>query len=245
MQIEVPDILLGQLRTGGTEAGEDVKILAEHRFRGTLVVGSPGMGKSALLAEMGLQDIRQGLGVLIIDPHTMVQDVIARIPPERVQDVVVISFRHDESPLWPVLDVARKDDEQLLVAEYLFDAWRAQYGRESIQARAEAVLSNALLAIPRKSGISPVELLALLCLQFYRWSALGEKALGELDFGLRAYFQGTVLNIGERVFQEWAQSVVNKLLPLINYTWLRRATTGTPRGEGTTICPLKSYGIRI
>src|SRR5580704_14134447 len=175
MTVEVPTI-----RVGKGKNDKPVRIAAEHRERGTLVVGQPGLGKSSLLASMALQDIEAGLPVLVIDPATMVAQLIARIPPARLKDVVVISLRHDDAPLWPVFGIARREGEQLTVAQQLVAAWRAQYGNESIGPRAESVLANALLSIPQKSGVSPVELLAVLSLKFYRWAALETRALNEI-----------------------------------------------------------------
>lgn len=57
----------------------------------TVLLGPTGSGKSTAMANLALADIRAGRGVLVIDPKTdLVTDLLARIPPERHHEVVVV-----------------------------------------------------------------------------------------------------------------------------------------------------------
>ncbi|MFA5750302.1 MAG: DUF87 domain-containing protein, partial [Candidatus Shapirobacteria bacterium] len=60
----------------------------EDRQRHFYIVGQTGVGKSWLLADMALQDIKAGHGVCFIDPHDTYESILERIPPERVDDVI-------------------------------------------------------------------------------------------------------------------------------------------------------------
>ncbi len=63
----------------------------ETRLRHVYIVGQTGTGKSTLLLNMALDDITSGAGVTILDPHgSLITDILARIPPEREEDVVMI-----------------------------------------------------------------------------------------------------------------------------------------------------------
>jgi type IV secretory pathway TraG/TraD family ATPase VirD4 len=54
-------------------------------------MGVTGTGKSTLLARLVLHDITAGRGVVVIDPKTdLVDRILERIPPERLDDVVVL-----------------------------------------------------------------------------------------------------------------------------------------------------------
>ncbi|MBI4122276.1 MAG: type IV secretion system DNA-binding domain-containing protein [Parcubacteria group bacterium] len=78
----------------------DVRILREDRRRHTYIIGKSGSGKSWLLANMARQDIANGEGVCVIDPHgDLVDDVLAAIPKERVDDVIVFDPADAAYPL--------------------------------------------------------------------------------------------------------------------------------------------------
>ena len=51
-------------------------IKTDDRRRHMYVIGKTGMGKSQLLENMAIQDIRSGRGVAVVDPHG---DMIERI----------------------------------------------------------------------------------------------------------------------------------------------------------------------
>jgi len=79
---------------------KDVKIKRDDRRRHTYIIGKSGTGKSQLLANMAIQDILNGEGVCIIDPHgDLIDDVISRIPPERAEDVILFSPADTKRPL--------------------------------------------------------------------------------------------------------------------------------------------------
>jgi len=70
------------------------------RRRHTYIIGKSGVGKSVLLANMAVQDIQNGEGVCVLDPHgDLISDILDRIPPERAEDVIVFSPGDLERPL--------------------------------------------------------------------------------------------------------------------------------------------------
>jgi hypothetical protein len=82
------------------EVIKEVKIKREDRRRHTYVIGKSGVGKSVLLASMAIQDIINGEGVCVIDPHgDLIKDIISRIPPERANDVILFAPADIERPL--------------------------------------------------------------------------------------------------------------------------------------------------
>ena len=73
------------------ETGRDIAVGDTARCGGFYVLGQPRTGKSELLTYMALQNIENGHGLLFIDPHTeAIQKLIARIPKERLKDVVYL-----------------------------------------------------------------------------------------------------------------------------------------------------------
>lgn len=78
----------------------EIKMKREDRRRHAYIIGKSGVGKSVLLASMAVQDIVNGEGVCIIDPHgDLIKDVISRIPPERAEDVILFAPADIERPL--------------------------------------------------------------------------------------------------------------------------------------------------
>ena len=78
----------------------EIKMKREDRRRHSYIIGKSGVGKSVLLASMAIQDIVNGEGVCVIDPHgDLINDIINRIPPERAQDVILFAPSDIERPL--------------------------------------------------------------------------------------------------------------------------------------------------
>jgi hypothetical protein len=96
----IPDegIILGQNIYRGVV--KDIKIKRDDRRRHTYIIGKSGVGKSQLMANMAIQDIVNGEGVCVIDPHgDLIEDIISRIPAERAEDVILFSPADNERPL--------------------------------------------------------------------------------------------------------------------------------------------------
>ncbi|MEK7453242.1 MAG: DUF87 domain-containing protein [Patescibacteria group bacterium] len=86
----LPDngILIGTNVYRGIET--QVKLPKEDRLRHLYIIGQTGTGKSVSLKNMIQQDIENGEGVCFMDPHgDDLEDVLTRIPKERMEDVVV------------------------------------------------------------------------------------------------------------------------------------------------------------
>ncbi len=89
---DIPDegILLGNNTYRGVT--RDIRIKRDDRRRHMYVIGKSGTGKSQFMAGMAIQDIMNGEGVCVIDPHgDLIADVLERIPPERAEDVILFS----------------------------------------------------------------------------------------------------------------------------------------------------------
>jgi hypothetical protein len=72
----------------------------EDRLRHFYVIGQTGTGKTTLLKNMIVQDIYNGEGVAFFDPHgNDVQDILARIPKERYDDVIYFDPSYMARPM--------------------------------------------------------------------------------------------------------------------------------------------------
>ena len=91
-------ILLGVNEYRG--ATTDIHMAPEDRLRHFYVIGQTGTGKTTMLKNMIVQDIQQGEGVCMIDPHgSDIQDILNQIPPERAEDVIYFDPAHTARPM--------------------------------------------------------------------------------------------------------------------------------------------------
>ena len=73
------------------EKGAQVAIGDEERCGGMYILGQPQTGKSTLLVSLALNDVKNGYGILFIDPHTdAITALHARIPDYRRKDIVFL-----------------------------------------------------------------------------------------------------------------------------------------------------------
>ncbi|MCX7589819.1 MAG: ATP-binding protein, partial [Patescibacteria group bacterium] len=90
--------LIGQTNFRGEK--KPVYITNEDRMRHIYIIGQTGTGKSTLLGDMFLEDIRAGKGIAVIDPHgDLVENALSFVPKERIDDVIYFDPGDLERPL--------------------------------------------------------------------------------------------------------------------------------------------------
>jgi len=140
-------ILLGKTVFRGQE--KNVYIAnAEDRRRHFYIVGQTGVGKSGFLSEMIRQDIVNGNGVGVIDPHgELVEDILAIIPKERASDVVLFEPFQTEKPCGlNMLEWDTPEQKDTAVSEMISIFYRL-FPPEMIGPMFEHYMRNAMLAI--------------------------------------------------------------------------------------------------
>jgi len=91
-------IILGQNIYRGQK--KDIYIKRQDRRRHSYLIGKSGTGKSTMIASMAIQDILNGEGVCVLDPHgDLIEDILLRVPPERAEDVILFAPADLERPL--------------------------------------------------------------------------------------------------------------------------------------------------
>jgi len=77
-----------------------VRILRDDRRRHFYIIGQTGTGKSAFIQGLVRQDIENGEGVALIDPHgDLAENVLTYIPPARAEDVIYFNPGEIERPI--------------------------------------------------------------------------------------------------------------------------------------------------
>ena len=77
----------------------EIRMTDSDRRRHMYVIGQTGTGKTVVLQELAKQDARTGKGFCFIDPHgDAIEDILACIPKERAEDVIVFDPSDMERP---------------------------------------------------------------------------------------------------------------------------------------------------
>ena len=64
-------------------------IKRKDRRQHMYILGKSGTGKSVLLSNLIVQNIQNGEGVCVVDPHgDLVEDIMTYIPKERAKDII-------------------------------------------------------------------------------------------------------------------------------------------------------------
>ncbi len=136
-------LVLGVNDHGGVS--KRVTLSPDQRSKHIHAIGASGTGKSTFLLNLITQDIRNGDGVAVLDPHgDLIDAVLERIPPERVKDVVLLDPADEQFPVgFNILD-AHSDLEKNLLSSDLVAVFRrlsTSWGDQMT-----SVLGNAILA---------------------------------------------------------------------------------------------------
>jgi len=133
----------------------------------THILGPTGCGKSTAMLNLILADINAGRGVLVIDPKTdLVNDVLARIPESRSQDVVVID-PSDPCPVGFNPFAFKEYGNANLIADAVLAVFKEVFS-ENWGIRSADVMTAALLTLAQSEGSSLLWLPALLTNEEFR-----------------------------------------------------------------------------
>ncbi len=122
-------------------------IKRKDRRQHTYVLGKSGTGKSALMFNMIIQNIINGEGVCVVDPHgELVEGVLSAIPPHRMKDVVYFNPADTDYHIgFNVLELVDHKYKHL-VASGLMGIFTKIWAN-AWSARMEYILNNTILAL--------------------------------------------------------------------------------------------------
>jgi hypothetical protein len=133
--------------TNFRNASIEFGIKRDDRRRHIYIVGKSGVGKSVLIENMAINDVIKNSGVIIVDPHGELADkVMACIPDDRINDVIVFDPSDREFPIAFNLLEAVDDDFKSLVASGFVGIFKKIFGN-SWGPRLEHILRNTVLAL--------------------------------------------------------------------------------------------------
>lgn len=146
--------------------GRKVFISEDDRRRHMYIVGKTGTGKSEFLKDMILQDIRNGKGVCVVDPHgELVDELMAFMPVERAEDVIYFDPSDVERPMGLNIMEAETEDQKHFVVGAIINLMYKLYDPHKtgiIGPRFEHAIRNAMLTVMYEPGATFIEVVRVL-----------------------------------------------------------------------------------
>lgn len=163
-EIPTSGLYLGKSTYRGTS--RPIYMQQDDRRRHTYIIGKTGVGKSVLLKDMILQDIRDGKGVAVIDPHgDLVESLLPLIPPERAEDVIYFDPSEGERPMGLNMLEAHTEEQKHFVCSSIIGLMYKLYDPQKtgiIGPRFEHAIRNAMLTVMVEPGASLIEVVRVL-----------------------------------------------------------------------------------
>jgi hypothetical protein len=189
----------------------------EDRRRHLYVVGKTGVGKSTLLANMIINDLKHDEGLAVIDPHgDLVETVLDYIPRRRINDTVVLDPSDPEAVVQLNLFDGGSVVHRELIASGLVAMFHKLYGH-SWGPRLEHILRNALLTLlSRQARLEDIT--RLLTSDSYRQRVLDKVT----DPVLHAFWTQEFEPMHERQRTEAIAPILNKVGQFVSSPLVRR-----------------------
>ncbi len=203
------DVVLGRNSHHGQETS--IGLTADERARHVYVIGGTGNGKTTMLQYGIIQDIENGRGVAVIDPHgDLAATVLKHIPQERIKDVIYFNPDDLDHPIGlnllemtPGLSGTALLREKDKVTESVVSMFRKIFSDDDTGGhRIEYVLRNAVLTAMTVEGATIFTILKLLQNAEYRKKVtdkLGEGSLKDFwksDLGQAGNMQRVKMSLG-------------------------------------------------
>ncbi len=182
-------------------------IKSKDRDRHMYVIGKTGMGKSTLLENMAIQDIRNGEGIAFLDPHGATVDrLIDYIPEERIKDVVYFAPFDLEHPIaFNVMEDVGYDKRHLVVSGLM--ATFKKIWEDAWSARMEYILTNTLLALLEYPDATLLGVNRMYTDKDYRTKVVDNVK----DPVVKDFWTKEFANYGDRYTQEATPAIQNKI----------------------------------
>lgn len=132
------------------------------------VIGKTGVGKSTLLLNMAISDIKKGKGLCIIDPHgDIAETILHHIPEDRLEDVIYFNPKDLEYPIAFNPLKAVHPNYHHLVTSGLISTFKKIWA-DSWGPRLEYILRFALLTLLEYPHSTLLDIQPLLTDMFFR-----------------------------------------------------------------------------
>jgi hypothetical protein len=189
-------------------------------------IGKTGTGKTTMLENMAIADIREGKGVAIVDPHgDFVDRVLDFIPPERINDVVVFDPADRKYPIgFNLLESVDPDMKNIVTSGLvgIFQKiWAFTWGP-----RLEHILRNTILALLDYPGSTLLGVLKMLVDDNFRKRVVNQVK----DPVIKEFWEKEFTGYNERLRSEAISPIQNKVGQFVSSSTIRNII-GQPKSS--------------
>lgn len=193
-------------------------IKQKDRTRHMYVIGKTGMGKSTLLENMIIQDIQNGEGVCVIDPHgSLAEKILDFIPESRIKDTIYFAPFDSEHPIGLNVLEQVEPAKRHLVANGLMAAFKKVFGEERFSDRIQYILNNIILSLLENEGQSLLGVNRMLNDKEFRKFIVSNVK----DPSVRSFWEEEYAKAGDKYQQEAAPGIQNKIGQFISNPLIR------------------------
>lgn len=211
-------ILLGHNEYRGVNT--PIRYLPKDRTRHHYIIGKSGSGKSAFISYMSRQDIANGDGVCIVDPHgDLVEDALAHTPKEQAKNVIVFDPSDIQRPMGLNLLEAKTNEEKDRASLDAMEIFIKLFGNEIFGPRIQHYFRNGCLTLmdDEEEGATLIDVPRLFVdEEFQRY-----KVSKCRNVVVRSFWEHEMAKTGAREKEEMIPYFSSKFGPFITNTTMR------------------------
>lgn len=188
------------------------------RRRHVYIVGKSGTGKSTLIANMAINDMINGEGLAVVDPHGDLSEIILDYVPEyRINDVIYLdAAAASRRPFRMNLFEVKNPEQGELVASGIVSIFQKLYGY-SWGPRLEYILRNCILTLIARPNSTLVDVPRILTDRAFRKSVVAVID----DIVLKNFWENEFEKMNDKLQTEAISPILNKVGQFVSSPTIR------------------------